>query len=179
MFRTYKAEGIILKRVSVGEADRILTVFTRQFGKIRVLAKGVRKIASRRSPHMELFNHVRLVIYRGKTLDGISEIESLETFSACKEQLHRVAHGYVVAELVDRLLADGQEHYDIFARVLSIFRKLNTDAIIDSYSAAVHDFKIALLQELGYISDTQYAHASVDDVIEGIIEGKLRSTRFL
>jgi len=64
--KSYKAEGIVIKRKNFGEADRILTVFTKKYGKIKVLAKGVRRITSRRGPNVELFNQVELVLHQGR-----------------------------------------------------------------------------------------------------------------
>ena len=64
--RSFKAEGIVIKRSNYSEADRIVTIFTKKNGKIKVKANGVRKIASRRSPHIELFNYCVFGLYQGK-----------------------------------------------------------------------------------------------------------------
>ena len=61
--RNFKTEGIIIKRRDYGEADRILTVMTREYGKLKIKAKGVRKITSRRSAHIELLNHTVFYIF--------------------------------------------------------------------------------------------------------------------
>ena len=65
--RTHKTEGIIIKRRNYGEADRILTVFTKYNGKIQVKATGIRRIPSRRSAHVELLNYSVLNLYKGIT----------------------------------------------------------------------------------------------------------------
>src|SRR3990167_3836469 len=82
--RIYKAQGIILARKNVGEADRVLTVFTNEYGKVRVIAKGIRRINSRRSPHLEVFNHVGLMIRHGKAMDSVTEAETIESFPAIR-----------------------------------------------------------------------------------------------
>ena len=61
--RTYKIEGIVLRRRNLGEADRILTVLSRESGKISIKAPGVRRIPSRRSSHVELLNHSKFTLY--------------------------------------------------------------------------------------------------------------------
>ncbi|MBI2622470.1 DNA repair protein RecO, partial [Candidatus Microgenomates bacterium] len=71
--RSYRAEGIILKRTNFGEADRFLTVFSKRHGKIKILAKGVRRITSRRGPNIELFNLATLYIHKGRHLDILTE----------------------------------------------------------------------------------------------------------
>ena len=83
--RSFRVEGIVIKRKDFGEADRILTVFTRHQGKIQVIAKGVRKINSRRSAHVELLNHCILNIHEAK-LPILTEAEALNHFSPLKNQ---------------------------------------------------------------------------------------------
>jgi recombinational DNA repair protein (RecF pathway) len=66
--RLYRTEAIVLRRSDLGEADRLLTLYTPEWGKLRVIAKGVRKPTSRKSGHVELFTHSRLLIARGRNL---------------------------------------------------------------------------------------------------------------
>jgi DNA repair protein RecO (recombination protein O) len=75
--RVYVAEGIVLKRRNVGEADRILTVFTKKYGKIRVIAKGVRRITSRRAGHIEVFTRVILTLHSYKNMDIVTEAQAI------------------------------------------------------------------------------------------------------
>lgn len=75
-----KVEGIILKRRNLGEADRILTVFSKNLGKISVLAKGVRRITSRRAGNVELLNRVSMYLHRAKSFLILTEAISLNTF---------------------------------------------------------------------------------------------------
>ena len=72
-FRSYRAEAIVLKHHDWGEADRILTAFTREHGKLRVIAKGVRKIRSRRAGHLEPFTHVMLQLAKSKELPIVTQ----------------------------------------------------------------------------------------------------------
>src|SRR5260221_14392220 len=75
--RVYTAESIVLKRRNVGEADRILTIFTKRFGKMRVIAKGVRRITSRRAGHIEVFSHVVLTLHAYKNMDIVSKAAAI------------------------------------------------------------------------------------------------------
>ena len=90
MARGYSAEGVILKKTNLGEADRLLTIFTKYKGKIRALAKGVRKITSRRSPNLELLNHVKAQFAGGKTFDVVTEVTTITTHKKIKENLFKV-----------------------------------------------------------------------------------------
>ncbi len=73
--RLYQTDGIILHRTDFGEADRLLTVFTPRLGRLRLLAKGARKLTSRKAGHIELFTYVHLLVARGRNLDIVSQVE--------------------------------------------------------------------------------------------------------
>src|SRR3989344_5545458 len=97
----FKTEGIILKRRNFGEADRILTVFSQSRGKISVLAKGVRRITSRRGGNVELLNRVQMFLHPGKNLLILTEAVALDTYPKIKEELTLSTYGFHLIELVD------------------------------------------------------------------------------
>ena len=76
MTKSYKADGIIVARKNFGETDKLVTIFTKQYGKKVVLAKGIRRITSRRAPHLELFSAVSLVLRSGKSFDYITLVST-------------------------------------------------------------------------------------------------------
>ena len=76
--RLYRTEAVVLRRQDLGEADRILTIFARGYGKTRVVAKGVRKPASRKAGHVELFMRVDVLLAQGRTLDVVSQAQMLD-----------------------------------------------------------------------------------------------------
>jgi recombination protein O len=112
--RNFRTEGIIIKRRNFNEADRILTVLTRDYGKIQIKATGVRKITSRRAAHIELLNHTILHLYKGKTLSILTEAKMLEDFSKVKGDFDKVGLAYHFCELVDGLCPENQENSAIF-----------------------------------------------------------------
>ena len=83
--KKYRIEGVIIKRRNFKEADKILTVFTKKYGKVSVLAKGVRKITSRRGPSVELFNHASLLLHKASFLDIVTEASVYNTFEHVKK----------------------------------------------------------------------------------------------
>ena len=105
---TYKTEAIVLSRRNFGEADKILTIFTKHYGKIRALAKGVRRMKSRKGGNVELFNQVSLVLAKGKNLDIITEVELKNSFRFWRQNLNRVGVAYYLVELVESLTPEGQ-----------------------------------------------------------------------
>jgi DNA repair protein RecO (recombination protein O) len=121
----YKEEAIILRSMPYGEADRILTLFTRGTGKVAAIAKGVRKPSSRLRGAVQLFSHTHLVIYGGKTLDTITQGDSDETFSYIEQDLDRLAAASCFAELVDRLTMERQPQPKLFQLLLTAMRTLD------------------------------------------------------
>ena len=90
--RLYRVEAVIIKRTDVGEADRLLTLFTAERGKLRVIAKGARKPSSHKSGHVELFNHVNLLIAKGRNLDLITQAETLDSYLPLRGDLDRLGY---------------------------------------------------------------------------------------
>jgi DNA repair protein RecO (recombination protein O) len=145
--RLYRTDAIVLKRRDFGEADRIVTLYTPGRGKIAAIAKGVRRIASRKSGHVELFHHARLLLAQGRNLDVITQAESLETYRPLREDLIRATYAYHVAELVDRLTVEEVASPATFELLRDALRALS-DAHDPSLVARY--FEIHLLALLGY-----------------------------
>ena len=176
--RTYTVQGIILKRKNIGEADRILTVFTREQGKIQIKAKGVRKIASKRASHIEPLNIATLTLYKGTGMPILTEATATEQFSEVKTELSRIGFAYHICELVDGLCPENQENEDIFALVEGMLRKLSFEGKIPSI---IHDFEVQLLRLLGYYSDGSHdlTGSKASYFIETILERRLKARQIL
>lgn len=142
--RIYRTEGIIIKRKNFGEADKILTVFTKHWGKIQVLAKGVRKVTSRKGGNLEIFNWVGVVVSEGKNLDIIREVEIKDPFPGFRKDLRRIGLAYCFAELVDNLCPLRQENKAVFALLIDFFRAL------ERQKGDLGQFEVRLLEALGF-----------------------------
>lgn len=105
----YTDEGVVLRTAKLGEADRIITLFTRMHGKVRAVAKGVRRTKSRFGGRLEPFMRVNVLIAEGRSLDVISQAETISAYasSICLDYEAYMAAG-IMAETVDKLL--GAEH---------------------------------------------------------------------
>ena len=112
--RTYRTEAIVLRRKDIGEADRILTLFTPNLGKVRAVAKGIRKPRSRKAGHLELFTCTKLLLAKGRDLDIITQAEVLEPYRPLREDLLRGAYAAYMVELLDRFAPDGEEHPELY-----------------------------------------------------------------
>mgnify|MGYP000157575391 CR=1 FL=1 len=119
--RLYQTEGIVVHRRDQGEADRILTICTPQ-GKLNVIAKGVRKMRSRKGGHVELFAHARLTLARSRSSwDVVSQVETTEPHAPLRGDLERGTYARYAVELYDRFVAEGEGSealFDLLARTL-------------------------------------------------------------
>lgn len=145
--RVYRSEALILKRSDMGEADRLLTIYTPSHGKLRVVAKGVRKTQSRKSGHVELFTHSNLLIARGRNLDLITQAETIEPFLPLRAALERTANAYYFAELVDQFAEEALENRPVFDLLLAAFQWLGEAT--DLWLTARY-FELQLLAYFGY-----------------------------
>jgi DNA repair protein RecO (recombination protein O) len=123
--RTYRAEAIVLKTIDFGEADRILTLLTRHFGKVSVVAKGIRKPTSRLAGHAEPLTHAMYHLARGRNLDVLTGAESRTLYRALREDLNGIAAGWYVAELADRFALERSPSAPLFDLVENALRYLS------------------------------------------------------
>lgn len=163
--------GFVVKRINLGEADRFVTIFTRNNGKIEVLAKGVRKITSRRSSHIELLNLVRFQSVRTAKNFILTEIELINSFEGRKDTLKQCEVAFLVCELVNALCPYGQTNMELF----SLVGKFLQDG--EAHDEALMQFETEVLATLGYWNVTQKFNTEKDSrtFIESLIERKIKS----
>ncbi|MBN1440033.1 MAG: DNA repair protein RecO [Anaerolineales bacterium] len=123
--RTYQTEALVLRRRNWGEADRILTLFTPGRGKIRVRAVGVRKPASRKAGHLELFHRAKLFLARGRDFDIVTQAETIDAYAALREDLVRSAAASYAAELLDRLSPEESDNPDAYRLAVRTLEELS------------------------------------------------------
>lgn len=172
--KSTKADAIVIKRRNVGESDRLLTVFTKQQGKIVIKASGVRKITSRRASHIEPLNYVQLSLYQGRKYPILTEAQTLDAFSFIKQDLKRLSFAYHICELIDGLCPENQENSAVFDLLLDTIQRLASEQ--DDVVPLIHGFEVELLSLLGYWHGAAIAE-TVDTgmLIENIMERKLKS----
>ena len=123
--RTYRAEAIVLRAVDLGEADRILVLFTRHFGKVHVIAKGIRRATSRMAGHAEPLTHATYQLARGRELDVLTGAEAKAIYPALREDLPRIAAGWYCAELIDRFTVEHMPAAPLFDLLETALRHLD------------------------------------------------------
>lgn len=123
--RSYRAEAIVLRTLDLGEADRILTLLTRHFGKLKVIAKGIRRPTSRLAGYAEPLSHATFQLARGRELDVLTGAEPRETYRALREDLDRIAAGWYIAEVADRSTAERAPAAPVFDLIATALRHLD------------------------------------------------------
>ncbi len=145
--RLYRTEAVVLSRMDYGEADRILTVYTPHRGKLRVIAKGVRRPNSRLGPHLEYFTRCQLMVAKGRELDTVTGAETLDAHRRLRTDLDAFGHASHMVELLLRLTEDREENEAAFSLLGGSLRLL--DDGVEAFAVARH-FELALLVQLGY-----------------------------
>ncbi len=147
--RVYKTEAIVLRTMDLGEADRVLTVLTPRLGKLRVIAKGVRRPRSRIGGALQPFSDVQLVLAVGRTFDVVTSTSLEDPHLGLRNDLHSTAAAWYVVELTDRFCEGAADSHDAF-RLLA-----QTLSALDAGSEVTRDvvtrwFELALLDAMGF-----------------------------
>ena len=143
----YKSEALVIKRINLGEADKILTIFTPNFGKLRVVAKGVRKVTSRLAGHVELFTRSQMLLAKGRNLDIVTQSETVDAYRPLHEDLPRIARASYAAELLDKMTPDALELYPVYKLMVETLQLISADPDADR---VLRWFELQLLGYLGY-----------------------------
>ena len=145
--RLYHAEAVILRRRDMGEADRLLTVFSREHGKLRQIAKGVRRPSSRKAGHLELFNRVRLLVARGRELDVITQAEAVHSYPNIHADLMLVGYASYAIELLDHFTVDAEQNTELYRLIERTLERLDRG---DPPAAVLRHYELRLLDMVGF-----------------------------
>lgn len=143
----YKTEGIVLRHADMGEADRLITLFTPFRGKVRAVAKGARKPTSKLTGHIEQFTLTSVVIARGRNLDMITQAQTVRSFIEVREDLRRVVYASYAVELVERSTEWESENRPLFIVLHNTIEHLGQAKRLD---VALRAFDLDALSALGY-----------------------------
>lgn len=146
--RSFRVEAVVLRHADWGEADRLLTLYTRQRGKVRAIAKGARKIRSRKAGHLEPFTHVTLQLARGRDLLIVTQADTLEAYLPIREDLVKTGYASYAVELLDRFTYEDETENQAIFRLLT--EALGRLAAEPEAWLAMRYYEVRLLDLLGY-----------------------------
>lgn len=147
-FRSFRVDAVVLRHSDYGEADRLLTLYTRQLGKTRAIAKGARKIASRKAGHIEPFTHVKLQLAKGRDMFVVTQADTVDAYLSLREDLILTSQAAYVLELLDRFTyEDETENSAIFRLLTDTLSRLASQ--LDPW-LVIRYYEIRLLDHLGF-----------------------------
>jgi DNA repair protein RecO (recombination protein O) len=149
--KLYREQGVVLRTYKLGEADRIVVLMTQGAGKVRAVAKGVRKTTSRFGGRLEPFSHVDVSLYEGRNLDIVTQAEVVSPFRYLREDYDRVTAGSAMLEAVDQVAEEGEPAVRLFLLLVRGLRALNGPPGTGREPSIVLDaFLLKLLAVEGY-----------------------------
>lgn len=169
-----KFEGFILNKLSLKDADRLLTIFTKEQGKIVCYARGVRNITSSRISKLDLFSHIKFEVIQNKDRLTLTNVDLINSHSINKKDLNNISRLFEIGELVDGLLPENEVNKEIYYLLNKALLNL-TRFDIPEY---MRRFKLRVLSELGYGSKDLGVN-ELDDYIESILEKPLLTKKIL
>lgn len=164
----FRTEGVILKRKNFGEADRFVTIYTKDFGKVTALAKGVRRPRSKKAGHLELGSWCKVFVAKGKNIDLLTEVELKKAFGIADFSESKTNKIYHILEIVESMTPDHQKNVQVFNLLVSFLYKISKEKDFNLVSSV---FKIKLMSELGYFSAKFLKDSKTKKVFE-IIEDR-------
>ena len=151
MFLHYRTPGIILKKIDRGEADQIFTIYTKDFGKLEILGKAIRKISSKLRSGAEIFYLTEIEFIQGKTHKTLTDAISLDKFENLRKDLKKLAIAYKISEVLDNLVKGQEPDEKIWNLLNETFYKLNDYKLkAERYKLIYYCFLWNLLSILGY-----------------------------
>ena len=145
--RTYLTRGLVLKNTPFGEADLLVNLYSREFGKIRAIAKGSRKSTSRMVGHLEPLTILDLSLFRGRNLDTINQAQIVNNLGSLKSDLSQISEGLYVCELIDGFGNESNSNIDLYQVAIETLDNIDQD---HQQNLNLRWFEIHLLRTTGF-----------------------------
>ena len=149
---TYRDTGVVLRTIRLGEADRIVTIVTPEHGKVRAVAKGVRKVKSHIGARLEPLTHVDMMCWRGRDLDIVTQVEVIDVFRGIRSDLARLGPAMTMLEIVDQVTVDHQGSPALYKLLVGALRSLETTA--SPVTLAAFCLRLLSVEGVGPVTDS-------------------------
>ncbi len=171
--RSYSDEGIVLARRNFGEADRILSIYSKNHGRISAIAKGIRRTTSRKRGHLEIFSYIKFQIAEGYGIGILTEVETLNSFEKIRKDLKKVSLAYFFTEVIGKITHEHERNDGIFELILNYLEKLQIETRLRSLRM---NFILELLTITGFWPKGKKL-LDPDEKLEEVIERSINSIR--
>lgn len=170
MRKTIKTEAIVLKKRSLLNTDNLVTLLTWETGKINIIAKGIKKISSKRLPHIQTTNLINAVIRRSHEKAYLQETSLISAFSQIKKDPRKMSYLYFMLLVIDRLLPENQKEHEIYLETKRFLIELSktlslSPKILEKYLSSI-------LIKLGYLNEAK-SLTELQSIIEELINEKI------
>ncbi|HZK18801.1 MAG TPA: DNA repair protein RecO, partial [Clostridia bacterium] len=145
--KLYKTSALVLRNNKLKDANKLLTLYSPDYGKIKAVAYGVAKPKSRKRGAVQPFCYSNFLLYRGKELDSVSQCEWIELFPAIRSDLNKMAYVSYAVELVDRFTVEGEPNKEIFKLLLYTLYYFEREGD----ESFLRIFEAKLIKALGYM----------------------------
>ena len=146
----FETKAVVIRHMPLGEADRLVTFFSEKLGKVRAIARGVRRYKSKMSGHLDTLNLVTISVGKGKGIDVITDVETLDDYSKIKGDLKNISMATYLSELVESVSIEDSSNEELFNIFVSTLSKLPD---LDTYDEVLRYFEIKLLEYSGFAPD--------------------------
>ncbi len=170
---SYSSEGIVLSRKNYGEADRILSVFSKDFGKLSLLAKGIRKIKSKKRGHLEIFSKIKFSAINGKGMDIMTEAQTIDDYSGVRINLNKISLAYYFCEVVNKITQEDGRASTVYSLLSTALVQLEKEIELKILRI---NFIYDLLINMGYWPEGKKL-IDADIVLDDVVERKINSVR--
>lgn len=158
-----KTSGIVLKGTNFGEADKILTVFTERLGKVKVLARGVRKIKSHLAGALEPFILSELLLHEGKTFYSISGAEIIKSYPTIHDDIDKIARVFFLGELIDNFVTLDEKSGAMFELFISALNSLENN----SKDILLLSFQLKIVEAAGFKPELYFCVHCKEKIVAG------------
>jgi DNA repair protein RecO (recombination protein O) len=151
-FHSFRLEAVVLRHSDWGEADRLLVIYSREQGKLRTIAKGARKIRSRKAGHLEPFTRVALLLARSRDMPIITQAETVDAYLPLREDLILTGYAAYVIELLDRFTYESEQNLTLYDLVVDTLARISEASPnpTDLAWLPVSYYQVHLLDALGF-----------------------------
>jgi len=160
------SKAIILKRINYKDADKIITMYTKDLGKISTIAKGIRKVTSRKRSHLELLNLVEVYLVESHDWYIITQAQAIKSFSKLKDNLLTTSWGYYIAEIFEKITSESEKNSKLFEFLEKTLEVLNTSKNF----SIVNAFNLKLLRMSGFYSIQEISSNKLINIDDDVLK---------
>lgn len=163
---SYTSEGFILARRNFGEADRIVDIYSKDKGKVSLIAKGVRKLTSRKRGHLEIFSKIEFQTMNGKNMGILTEVETVDDYAPVRKSMNKISLAYYFMEVIGKITREGGENIELYNFLSSSMERLKGEKGLKKFRK---DFVTNILKILGYWpkhDDLPFPDEKLEEVLE-------------